>query len=287
MKNFANGLIFTLFFLTSIGISAFVGYCFNSFTHEQLVFSVLLLMCCGIFGWWFVSHKIDRFEKTYNNLDRLTKETLHELNIPIATIVANVEMIERSLPDTKTHKRLERITKSTQTLKELYTQLDHTIRQEIFTPSVVLVDVKDIIEERLQLLSDRFGDLQVSWRLQPLMVYINVVAMGRIFDNLLMNAVKYNKSNGSIEIVVDGNQLIIRDTGRGISPQCMLHIFDQYYQVDEKTEGYGLGLSIVKHYCDFYKIGLHIDSIEDEGTSVHLIFKNISTISQNPLDKLD
>jgi signal transduction histidine kinase len=53
----------------------------------------------------------------------------------------------------------------------------------------------------------------------------------------------------------------------------LIHIYDRYYQSDSTMAGYGIGLNLVKRYCDRYRIGLHISSKVDVGTCVTLEFK--------------
>ena len=249
-----EGLYFLLLLSGAAMIGFFSGYRVATQLDHKLFIAFALFVLLAILGWWMANRIIDSLHQTYHNLGRVTKVTLHELNIPIATILANVEMVDSSTHDEKTKVRLQRIIKSTQSLRELYKQLDYTIKQEIMIPHKGEIDVCEVVAERLHVLEDQFGTIEVKTTLAPLKILGNTVALGRIIDNLIMNAIKYNKANGSIDITLYKNSLVIHDTGKGISPENMLHIFDQYYQVDEKTEGLGLGLSIVKNYCDQIKI---------------------------------
>jgi signal transduction histidine kinase len=52
----------------------------------------------------------------------------------------------------------------------------------------------------------------------------------------------------------------------------LVRIFDQYYQSDATMAGYGIGLGLVKRYCDRYNIGLHVHSVVNEGTHITLEF---------------
>jgi signal transduction histidine kinase len=69
---------------------------------------------------------------------------------------------------------------------------------------------------------------------------------------------------------LNDNKLSIRDKGLGMDEMTLVRIFDRYYQSDSTMAGYGIGLGLVKRYCDRYKIGLHVHSQLDEGTCVTL-----------------
>lgn len=100
--------------------------------------------------------------------------------------------------------------------------------------------------------------------------------------NLIENAIKYNKINGSVFISLlkeKPNQLIleIKDTGIGIAADDLPHIFERFYRADKSrsqinVEGTGLGLAIVKHIAEFHHAKLTIQSNPNEGTCIRIHF---------------
>jgi signal transduction histidine kinase len=89
-------------------------------------------------------------------------------------------------------------------------------------------------------------------------------AFTRIIDNLLNNAAKYNKHDGSVTISIDSeqNKLHIQDTGKGIAH--IEKIFERFYKEHER--GLGIGLHIVKKFCDELKIQINVESRISKGT---------------------
>jgi len=91
--------------------------------------------------------------------------------------------------------------------------------------------------------------------------------MEQVMNNLLENATKFTPAGGSIKVsaVVEGESMVIRvaDTGVGIPPADLPHVFEQFYRVEKarsrEAGGTGLGLSIVKHI-----IALHGGTVEAE-----------------------
>jgi len=95
-----------------------------------------------------------------------------------------------------------------------------------------------------------------------------------VFTNIIENAIKYNKPNGSIDIDVSdsGNTavVVIRDTGIGIPGEEMEKIFDRFYRVDASrgvTVGSGLGLSIVRTIIEAHGGTVHVTSEVGAGSS--------------------
>ena len=98
--------------------------------------------------------------------------------------------------------------------------------------------------------------------------------------NIIENAIKYNKENGSVSVWVgttlQGKKVIVQDTGIGIPKDEVERIFERFYRVDKshskETGGTGLGLSIVKHGAFMHDIKIHVDSEVGKGTRMELTF---------------
>lgn len=111
-----------------------------------------------------------------------------------------------------------------------------------------------------------------------------VIGVRKILDemiyNLCDNAVKYNKENGIVDIIVNSSdsrvKLIVRDTGIGIPTAQQSRVFERFYRVDKARSkaigGTGLGLAIVKHGAMYHNAEIKLESKENVGTSVSLVF---------------
>ena len=97
-----------------------------------------------------------------------------------------------------------------------------------------------------------------------------------VIDNLLSNAIKYNNPSGSIFISNIDGILEISDTGKGIEQKHLFEVYDKYFQIDSHNKGIGLGLSIVKEYCDKYNIKIQIESDKNKGTRFFLDLRFLS-----------
>ena len=103
-----------------------------------------------------------------------------------------------------------------------------------------------------------------------------------LITNLVENAIKYNKENGSIDIAIEKNDdytiLKISDTGIGIEEKNLEKIFDRFYRVDEsrnrKTGGTGFGLPICKKICAAHNTTISVSSEIGVGTIFKVPFRN-------------
>lgn len=101
-----------------------------------------------------------------------------------------------------------------------------------------------------------------------------------LITNLCDNAIKYNRENGTVCILVsdenEGTLLSVEDTGIGIPGEHHDRIFERFYRVDKshskQTGGTGLGLSIVKHIAGYHRAGIDMESTPDKGTRFTILF---------------
>lgn len=207
-----------------------------------------------------------------DHLERFSKETLHELNLPINTITANLSMLRKTHEDEKSIKRLDRIEMATVMLKERYNELDYLIKKQTQRESIEPFNLSDLLDDRLSFLKPLYPHVQWEIKAEACMVVLDRIGLAKVIDNLVDNGVKYSCSTALIHISLRENTLAIRDEGCGMDEMTLVRIFDQYYQSDATMAGYGIGLGLVKRYCDRHNIGLHVHSKVNEGTRITLEF---------------
>ncbi|MFO7891841.1 MAG: response regulator [bacterium] len=101
----------------------------------------------------------------------------------------------------------------------------------------------------------------------------NIQTLEMLFSNLIHNAIKYNRKDGSVKVVLEKNEKFIKvevkDTGIGIPEEKLPLIFEQFYRIKDKTlvEGSGLGLSIVQKIVDLHQGTIDVSSKEGKGTT--------------------
>lgn len=120
------------------------------------------------------------------------------------------------------------------------------------------------------------NDVEIVADCQDLTVIADPKQMHQLINNLMGNAVKYNKPGGTVCVSLKsegaGIQIIVTDTGIGIPLESQQRIFERFYRVDKgrsrKIGGTGLGLSIVKHIVQYYKGTIGLKSQLNQGTEI-------------------
>jgi len=205
-------------------------------------------------------------------LDRFIKDTTHELNTPLSTILANIEMMDREIMAPKNIKKLDRINSAARSVSVLYKDLTYIILEQNRDYEDEEVDLKELIEERVEYFDVLAHAKQISFEinLDKSHIYINKDKITRVIDNLISNAIKYNKRKGYIKIILQPHTLVIEDSGIGIPKEQIPYMFDRYMRFDSSEGGFGIGLSIVKNIADEYNISIDVESEENKGTRIVL-----------------
>ncbi len=235
-----------------------------------------ILIIFGISLYYFLSASvIDSFLQTDEKLKEMIEHTLHELNTPIATIQANTTLLKRSSTDDKTIQRLTRIEDASQNLTKLYESIEYSIKENIEDIHKEHISLNTMIEQSISKFEDIKGNITIDNKAQNLQLYTDKNGFERVIDNLLSNAIKYNKKNGEVIFYTKDNKLYIKDSGIGIDPKNLFIVYEKSFQENPTTLGYGLGLSIVKNFCDKEQITIKIDTKKDNGTTISLDLRNI------------
>jgi len=237
---------------------------FNFFIAGAMVLFVAM-------GWGYVLTTIIFAPKKQmeDTLTTLTNDIIHELNIPLSTIQANTSMLKKGLEDEKSLKRLERIEDSSKRLKRLYDELVYTIQKEIHNIKKERFNVKAVVQERVSIFEEQQRNV---FKVSVKSYYIEADKIGfeQMLDNILSNAMKYSEKTSAIILFLKEDTLSIKDKGIGMSTSELLQIHERYFQGDKKKEGEGIGLALVKAYCDAEDISIQIQSEKGIGTVVNL-----------------
>lgn len=217
---------------------------------------------------------IEPLQEYASKIEYYANETLHELNIPVSTIVANTQMIEKKCNDEKTLKRLKRIKDACKTLESRYEKLKYTLNKEE-DEVVERFNIQEVLELKVEELRLIYPNKNICLSVETDNIEVDKTSFLQVVENLIQNSVKYSPNNSIINVVYKSSILSIEDEGIGMDEFTLLHIFDSYYQENSSVKGHGIGLSLVKKFCDSNKIVLNVESKKGVGTKMIL---NLSEI---------
>ena len=203
-----------------------------------------------------------------------TSDVSHELRTPLAIIMGAVEVLEQDeMLSTKQKERIQRIRRAAQDMREQSTALLLLARERVPASGEPLCNVGEIVrscvDKHQHLIGDRSIRLEVELSGEPhLTVERHLLEI--VIGNLLRNAL-FNTQSGTILLRLEAERLIVKDTGFGIPPEMLAHVFEHHYKGTTST-GAGVGLSLVKRVCDRYGWLISIDSQAGLGTTVAIDF---------------
>lgn len=205
-------------------------------------------------------------------LDRFIKDTTHELNTPLSAILANIEMMDTDVMIEKNRKKLNRINIAAKTVSTLYKDLTYLTLEQEKSNNDEYIDVKELVKNRSEYFDilAQSKQLECVLNLEKSIILIDKRKFTRVIDNLISNAIKYNKRGGTLGITLKQGELSVWDTGIGIEEKKIPYIFDRYIRFNKSEGGFGVGLSIVKKITDEYHIKIEVISKENEGTKMVL-----------------
>jgi signal transduction histidine kinase len=266
--------IFAFYFLTVVTFLSLFYYVLEILDIHNIFLFAIVVLCFVILSGVFISKlAVDPLQEYVKNLQNLSKETLHELNLPISTIITNTQMLRKSLEGEKNFKRIERVESACNMLKQRYNELDYLIKMQTKQEIKEKIFVNDIVKQRIEFLQKIYPNIEYNLNLIELEVFTDKTGLSKVIDNLIDNGIKYSGNSKKIDIKMQDTTLFIQDYGVGMDEVALLKIFDNYYQVNKDMQGFGIGLSMVKRFCDENGVELTFDSSPDVGTTVKLKFK--------------
>jgi signal transduction histidine kinase len=231
-------------------------------------------------------HKmIVTIENTFQKEREFISNASHELMTPISILQSKIENMfgrEDVVDELKTRllemqKILNRLKSITKTLL-LISQIENEqfLKEDKIALSHLLQEVYDEISIRLQ---DKNISYEAILPADPVLVNVNKFLLFNLFFNLINNAIKYNRQDGEIKVVVAPGEnntftVSIIDTGVGISPEDIPYIFNRFKKMRAslQQDSFGLGLPIVKSIAGFHEITIEVESEKDKGSTFKLIF---------------
>ena len=238
-----------------------------------------------------IAHNVQELEQAAQMRRELVANISHDLRSPLTVLSGHLETIliksdrmssselvskvERALRNVK---RLSRLVDDLFELSKLDAQQVEA-QEESFSLPELLYDVALQYEGEAETSSIQL-ELEVATDLQP--VVADIALVERALTNLLDNAFRYTPADGSVRLRLSGRgdraEVTVQDTGKGIPPEDLPHIFDRFYRVeksrDRKHGGSGLGLAITQKILELQGSRLEVESTIGEGTAFrfHLPF---------------
>lgn len=203
--------------------------------------------------------------------------TVHETNTPLSVILTSIELYLMKNPKDR---QLSKIEAAAKNIFNIYDDLSYLVKKDHIEYKKSVINLNNFLSSRIDFFREvaEFSLITFSYNSPKDELYVNFneTKLQRVIDNTLTNAIKYTLPNESVEValqqvgsyvefMVSSKSKIIQDTNR---------VFDAYYREEKGTEGFGLGLRLVKSICD--EEGVEVSVLSDEtSTTFRYKFKVI------------
>ena len=229
---------------------------------------------------------LDRLEDTFGRMSQFSADVAHELRTPIANMRGEIEV---ALGKTRTPEEYQDVLGS---CLEEYERLTRIIQSLLFLAKAETVihpdhrdrvDLRQTIEAVIDFYETAGAEASVALHFvsgPALWAGVHRTLVQQAVGNLISNAIEYTPPNGAVTvtlIAVSERVLIsVTDTGSGIAPQHLPHVFDRFYRADRartaSTQHVGLGLTLVQSIAGLHNGSVKIESVLGQGTRVTLQF---------------
>jgi len=232
-----------------------------------------------------INNLLDRIENTIEREKQFTSDASHELRTPLAVIKGTLEVLIRKPRNTEEYQ--QKINFCISEVDRINSLVDQLLLLARFENQKLSLKIeKENINEHVAEVLHRF-EAKAQKRNIKVVNNFSKEYYGNtdsyfftiILNNLISNALKYSKDNGTVEITLervdDRTVLKVKDMGIGISSDEINKVFNSFYRTSNTADypeikGIGLGLSIAKRLCDILGITISISSQENIGTTLEL-----------------
>jgi signal transduction histidine kinase len=227
-----------------------------------------------------VNRLLDRLAGAFASLREFAGDASHQLQTPLTVMKGSIDVALSTERDAQAYRlALQEISHETDTMKAILTDLralslaDAPLRPEGAVERTNLSLVTAEAVEILTALGEASGVRVVSDVATDVMVRADRARLQQVLFNLGENAIKYSSEGDIVTVTLKGGAaeavLIVGDTGSGISPEDLPHIFDRFYRgktARGQVSGSGLGLAIARRIVEGQGGAITVDSTATEGT---------------------
>ncbi len=246
--------------------------------QDLVLINVLTLVIGGAVSYWYAGRTLRPIEEAHDAQKRFASDASHELRTPLTNMQVENEVFLRQKHFTEDDARAQIASnlEEVQRLENLSGNLLALTQYGQGALPVAKIPVAQIVETALAHVDKTANakKVKLTQQLEPGEVAGHEDSLVQLIEIIMDNAIKYGPEGGTVAVsghVRDGHYAVrVADTGPGILPVDMPHIFDRLYRGDKarssKTGGYGLGLALAKQIAAASRTTIRVESKPGKGT---------------------
>ncbi len=193
--------------------------------------------------------------------------TVHETNTPLSVILTSIELYVMKHPKDR---QLSKIEAAVKNIFNIYDDLSYLVKKDQIEYPKIVINFHDYLTSRIDFFSEVAGYSRVKFVYETeapdAHIYFNGTKLQRIVDNTITNAIKYTLPDETVyvklvqvwahlDFSMSSKSKIIKDTSR---------VFDEYYQEEKTSSGFGIGLRLIRTICDEEDVMISLSSSDEE-----------------------
>lgn len=242
------------------------------FKKKLLILLFIIFLLSLVVAYILIKTIIKPLEENAKKLDDFLKDTTHEIKAPLSIMNMSIETMEKENLNEKNLKRLNNLNFSIKTLNNIYESLvEIHFNKSNNEINIIEVDLK--LLERISIFNHQLEqkNLLISLKSNKSFIKINEYKLEKIIDNLLSNITKHAKNNSEVIINLEQNRLEISNLISNKLPNNLSILFERYTKINS-TNGFGVGLHIIKKICNEFNIKLDCKIIDENRIKFILIW---------------
>lgn len=236
--------------------------------------NIVVLVAGGISSYALARRALQPIEEAHERERRFVSDASHELRTPLTAIKTEIEVVLRDPSVTKAELR-EILESNLEEVNNLHALSDTLLSLSRGKPDA-LTFAKTALVPLVKKRADRYKrsgrSIVVAEPKTAIFVRAHTPSLDELFGILLDNALKYSAPDSTINVSLassgDTATVTVRNTGPGIEPHDLPHIFERFYQADNAraSGGHGLGLALAQRIVELHRGGISASSTPDEWT---------------------
>jgi len=244
--------------------------------HTVTIIAIITYGFLVFVGWYLGRLFLKPMREKIEAMDRFIKDSTHELNTPVTTMLLALQKIEtkecrpayiRALQ--MSGRLIARVYEdlSFLLLKQETPEPGHLTRVSVDKKVLESIDFFSILAEQKR--------IDVKTSIEPCHIEADAHHIELLIKNLIDNAIKYTRPGGRIDVTLKKCVLTVSDTGIGIPKEKLKMIFERFHRENSVEGGFGIGLNIVESICKLYGYNVDVHSEEGKGSTFTITFKQI------------
>ena len=200
-----------------------------------------------------VNEKTKELSNLVESQKQFLKNSVHEINTPLAIIRTNIDLLKMKIPE---NKYITNIESGSKTIQYIYDDLSYLIKKDRVLYEKEYLEFSEILKNRLEFFEEivKSNSLYFIKNIEDdVYLKFNSVELQRVIDNNISNAIKYSFSKSAIHIklyYINDNEIEFSVITNSKPIEDSNKIFEDFYRENKARGGFGLGLRIVKEICD-------------------------------------